>query len=104
MLQTGQQFVLVGRVYTSTQLRSLDEPLLKPCLLEVVNANPQVVDELKRSGFAAAESAITGRTARVHGRSVQVGDACLYYDSVVENSDRDGLIRFFASIGGQNTR
>ena len=86
---------------TLAHLRALDDPLLKPCLLEVVKANPQGVDELQRSGVAAAESALTGRTARVSGRSVTVGDACLYYDSIVENNDRVGLIRFFASIGGR---
>ena len=89
---------------TLAHLNSLEKPLLKPCLLEQVNANPQVVDELKRNGFAAAESALTGRTARVHGRSVQVGDACLYCeggDNMVENNDLVGGIRFFASIWGR---
>ena len=73
-------------------------------MLEQVNANPQVVDELKRNGFAAAESALTGRTARVHGRSIQTGDVCLYWESgenIGENNELGGGIRFFASIGGE---
>ena len=61
-------------------LNSLQDPLLKPCLLETVKASPDIVAALKEHGFASAETALTGRTARVQSRSIQNGDVALYLD------------------------
>ena len=55
---------------TLAHMHSLKEPLLKPCLPDAVQACPKVVAALQESAFASAESALTGRTARVHGRSI----------------------------------
>ena len=63
---------------TRTHMDALKEPLLKPCLPDAVAACPKVVAALKAFGFTSAASALTGRTARMHGRSVQVGDVVLY--------------------------
>ena len=57
---------------------SLKEPLLKPCLPEAVQACEKVVGALRAHGFASAGSALTGQTARVHGRRIAVGDVVLY--------------------------
>ena len=55
--------------------RAIVEAVLAGCRIQ---ACPKVVAALRESGFASAESALTGRTARVHGRSIQVGDVVLY--------------------------
>ena len=59
-------------------MQALKKPLLNPCLPDAVQACPKVVAALRESGFASAESALTGRTAIVHDRSIQVGDVVLY--------------------------
>ena len=80
---------------TLAHLNCLQDPLLKPCLLEEVDACPKVVAILRENGFPSAESARTARTARVHGRSIQQGDICLYYDDDrCENTDIVGEIFF----------
>ena len=48
---------------TRAHMQALKEPLLKPCLSDAVQAFSKVVAVLKESGFASAESALTGRTA-----------------------------------------
>ena len=48
---------------TRAHMQALKEPLLKPCLSDAVQAFSKVVAALKESGFASAESALTGRTA-----------------------------------------
>ena len=58
---------------TRAHVESLKEPLLKPCLTET-----KVVAALRAQGFASAESALTGRTARLQGVSAAVGDVVLY--------------------------
>ena len=50
---------------TMAHMLSLKEPIVKTGLQETTNACPQVVAALKKSGFSSAESALTGRTARV---------------------------------------
>ena len=87
---------------TLAQINSLKQPLLKPCLLETVQACPKVVDALRARGFASAESAITGRTARVQCRSITVGDVVLYLgDGISLGDTRVGEVYFFASLGGE---
>ena len=88
---------------TLAHLNSLQDPVLKLCLLEEVDACPKVVAILRENGFPSAESTRTGRTARVHGRSIQQGDICLYYDDDrCENTDIVGEIFFlFARVGGE---
>ena len=56
---------------TLAHIQSLKEPLLKPCLPDAVQACPQVVAALRACGFAAAESALTGQTARVGADPLQ---------------------------------
>ena len=68
---------------------------------EIVKASPKVVAALKRNGFASAESALTGRTARVQGRSIQTGDVALYWDGDSCENTLVGEIYFFASTGGE---
>ena len=63
---------------TIAHIESLKEPLLKPSLLEPVQARPEVVAALRQAGYSSAESALTGRIARVHCKSVVVGDVVLY--------------------------
>ena len=86
---------------TVAHLNSLQEPLLKPCLLETVKASPKVVAALKENGFASAESAITGATGRVQGRSIQIGDVVLYWDGDSCENTLVGEIYFFAKIGDE---
>ena len=57
---------------------SIKEPLLKPCLLDTVQASAKVVAALRAYGCALAESALTGRIARVQSKSITVGDVVLY--------------------------
>ena len=83
---------------TRTHMQSLKEPLLKPCLPDAVQACPKVVAALRESGFASAESALTGRTARVHGRSIQVGDVVLYTS---DGCTRVGEVYFHAVLRGE---
>ena len=84
---------------TLAHFTSLQDPLLKPCLLETVKASPEVVDALKEHGFAAAETALTGGTARVQSRSIENGDVALYLDG--DENTTVGEIYWFASIGGE---
>ena len=46
---------------TLAHLNSLQDPLLKPCLLETRKTNPDVVAALKENGFASAESTRSDR-------------------------------------------
>jgi hypothetical protein len=85
---------------TMAHLHSLQDPLLKPCLLETSKASPDIVAALEEHGFAPAASALSGRTARVQSRSIQVGDVALYWDSDVCDNDLVGEICWFASIAG----
>ena len=78
-------------------MHSLGEPLLKPCLPNPVRACPKVVDALRTAGIAAAESALTGRIARVQGRSVAVGDIVLYKAG---HDTRVGEVCFHAMVRG----
>ena len=64
-----------------------------------MNANPAVVAALKANGFASAETALTGRTARVQGRSIRIGDVALFSDGGVNTLV--GEIYWFASIGSE---
>ena len=84
---------------TLAHLNALQDPLLKPCLLEKVKANPKVVAALKEKGFASAETALTARTARVQGRSIRVGDVALFSDGGVDTLV--GEIYWFASVGSE---
>ena len=86
---------------TVAHLNSLQDPLLKPCLLEPVKASPNVVAALKEFGFSSAGSALTGRTARVQGRAIQIGDVVLYWDSDNCENTLVGETYFFANIGGE---
>ena len=89
---------------TRTRVHSLKELLLKPCLPEAVQACPKVVAALRESGFASAESALTGRIARVHGRSIQVGDVVLYTGGGPNggcNDTRVGEVYFHAMLRGE---
>ena len=86
-------------------VHSLKEPLLKPCLPDAVQACPKIVAALRQSGFASAESALTGRTARAHGRSIQVGDVVLYTPGGGPNGGcndtRVGEVYFHAMLQGE---
>lgn len=84
---------------TLAHLVAIKNPLLKPCLLDKVKANPAVVAALKANGFASAETALTGRTARVQGRSIQIGDVALFSDGCVNT--KVGEIYWYAEIGGE---
>ena len=64
-----------------------------------MKASPEVVDALKEHGFAAAETALTGGTARVQSRSIENGDVALYLDG--DENTTVGEIYWFASIGGE---
>jgi hypothetical protein len=84
---------------TLAHINALQDPLLKPCLLDKVKAKPKVVAALKEKGFASAEQALTGRTARVQGRSIQIGDVALFSDGGVNTLV--GEIYWFASVGSE---
>ena len=81
---------------TLAHINAIQEPLLKPCLLDKVQANPDVVAALKEKGFTSAEQALTGRTARVQGRSIQTSDVALCSNGV---NNFVGEIRWFALVG-----
>ena len=83
-----------------TQITSMKEPLLKRCLLETVPACPNVVVALRAQGFASAESALTGRTSRVHCKSIVVGDVVLYSGND-DNDVRVGEVFFHANLDGK---
>ena len=84
---------------TMAHMNSLKEPYLKPCLPQAVPACSKVVAALRAHGFASAESALTGLTARVHGRSIVVVDVVLY--KVAGRDDtRVGEVYFHALLGG----
>ena len=85
---------------TIAHINSLKDPLLKPCLQETQNANPKVVAALRSHGFPSAESALTGRSARVQGRTIAVGDVVLYRGDG-HNDFRVGEVHFHASLGGE---
>ena len=71
-----------------------------PCLPDAVQACPKVVAALREYGFASAESALTGRVARVHGRSIHVGDVVLY--ALQGGSDTQvGEVYFHAMLQGE---
>ena len=80
---------------TLAHINAIQEPLLKPCLLDKVQANPDVVAALKEKGFTSAEQALTGRTARVQGKSIQTTDVALFSDGV---NTFVGEIRWFALV------
>ena len=61
-----------------------------------MQANPKVVAALKEKGFASAEQALTGRTARVQGRSIRIGDVALCSDG---GDTLVGEIYWFAYVG-----
>ena len=84
---------------TLAHFNSLQDHLLKPCLLETVKASPQIVAALERHGFASAATALTGKTARVKSRSIHDGDVALYLDG--DENTLVGEIYWFASIGGE---
>ena len=80
-------------------MHSLKEPLLKPCLPEAVQACAKVGAALRACGFATAESALTGQTARVKGRSITVGDVVLYKGG--GHDTRVGEVLFHAMLRGE---
>ena len=80
-------------------MHSLEEPLLSPCLPEAVQACPKVVAALRACGFAAAESALAGKIARVQCRSVTVGDVVLYKGD--GHDSRVGEVLFHAILRGE---
>ena len=82
---------------TWAHFMSLEAPLVKPCLLETVKATPAIRQALKEHGFASAETALTGATARVQGRSIQNADVVLYFNDYGRTAV--GEVNFFASIG-----
>ena len=84
---------------TLAHIEALQDPLLKPCLLEKVQACPKVVAALKDKGFASAEQALTGRTARVQGRSIRIGDVVLFSDG--GEYTLVGEIYWFALVGSE---
>ena len=84
---------------TLAHIRALQDPLLKPCLLEQVKAEPNVVAALKDNGFTSADTALTGRTARVQGKSIRKGDVALFSDGGVNTCV--GEIYWFASVGSE---
>ena len=84
---------------TQSHITSLKEPLLKPCLPEAVQACPKVVAALRARGFATAESALTGQTARVNGRCITVGDVVLYKGD--GHDTRVGEVFFHAVLRGE---
>ena len=43
---------------TLAHFNALQDPLLKPCLLETVKASPEIVAALERHGFASAATAL----------------------------------------------
>ena len=84
---------------THAHMCSLRDPLLKPSLPEAVQACPKVVAALRARGFATAESALTGQTARVKGRSITVGDVVLYKGD--GHDTRVGEVFFHAMLRGE---
>jgi hypothetical protein len=84
---------------TLAHFNSLQDHLLKPCLLETVKASPEIVAALERHGFASAATALTGKTARVQSRSIHDGDVALYLDG--DGNKLVGEVYWFASIGGE---
>ena len=71
---------------------------------DAVQACPKVVAALRESGFASAASALTGRTAIVHGRSIQVGEVVLYTGGGPNggcNDTRVGEVYFHAVLRGE---
>ena len=84
---------------THARMCSLRDPLLKPCLPEAVQAYPKVVAALRACGFATAESALTGQTARVKGKSITVGDVVLYKGD--GHDTRVGEVFFHAMLRGE---
>ena len=78
---------------------SLQAPLVKPCLLETVKATPAIRQALKEHGFASAETALTGATARVQSRSIENGDVVLYLGD--DGNTTVGEVYWFASIGSE---
>ena len=83
---------------TRAHVEALKEPLLKPCLIETRPADPKVVATLRAQGFASAESALTGRTARVQGRTIAVGDVVLYAAGDGSRDVHIGEVYFHASL------
>ena len=67
---------------------------------DAVQACPKVVAALRSHGFPSAESALTGRSARVQGRTIAVGDVVLYRGDG-HNDFRVGEVHFHASLGGE---
>ena len=80
-------------------MHSLKEPLPEPCLPKAVQACPKVVAALRAFGFAAAESALTGQTARVQGRAITVGDVVQYTGD--GHDTRVGQMVFHAMLRGE---
>ena len=81
-------------------MNSLKEPFLKPCLPHAVPACSKVVAALRSQGFPSAESARTGRFARVLGRSIAIGAVVLYRGD--DHDDlRVGQVYFHAICGGE---
>ena len=60
-----------------------------------MQANPNVGAALQEKGFTSAEQALTRRTARVQGRSIQIGDVALFSDGV---NTFVGEIHWFALV------
>ena len=65
-------------------------------MLEKVAANPTVVAALKEQGFPSTAETAPGRTARVQGRSIQIGDVALFPDG--RSEEAVGEIYWFALI------
>ena len=84
---------------TVAHLHALQDPLLKPCLLDKVKENPDVVAALKEKGFASAETTLTGRTARAQGRCIRIGDVASFSDGGVNTLV--GEIYWFALVGNE---
>ena len=69
-------------------------PILEAMLAR--KSDPKVVAALKEEGFASAETALTGRTARVQGESIRIGDVALFSDG---GDTLVGEIYWFVSVG-----
>ena len=101
----AQDYQTVGRPHVHCQAKELRRSLLVDCTRTHMQSLkepflPDAVVALRESGFASAESAMTSRTARVHGRSIQVGDVVLYTGGG-PNDSRGGEVYFHAVLRGE---
>ena len=85
-------------MHTGTHKR-LTRPIVEAMLARQSARKPKGCGALKEKGFASAEQALTGRTARVQGKSIRKGDVDLFSDGGVNTCV--GEIYWFASVGSE---